>query len=119
MNVAIAIRNIRASGRHGALPGERDEPQPFDLVVELDVDLSLARTRDDLADTVDYGSVHARVVALVAQRSFRLLERLGDEIVAELMGDPRVRSARVSIAKPRLLDGATPVVVLRSERSAP
>jgi dihydroneopterin aldolase len=112
----IAIRDIRARGKHGALPGERDREQPFDLDLELDVDLARARVSDDLADTVDYGVLHARVVQLVAERSFILLERLGDEILTDLMRDSRIRRARVTIAKPKLMEGATPSVRITAER---
>jgi dihydroneopterin aldolase len=112
----IAIRDIRALGKHGALPGERDREQPFDLDVELDVDLGRARVSDDLADTVDYGTLHARIVQLVAERSFALLERLGDEILADVMRDRRIRRARVTIAKPKLMEGATPSVRITAER---
>jgi dihydroneopterin aldolase len=112
----IAIRDIRASGRHGALPGERDREQPFDIDLELDVDISRARTSDDLADTVDYGLVHARIIRLVAERSYVLLERLGDEILADLMRDGRIRHASVTIAKPKLMDGATPAVRVSAGR---
>ena len=112
----IAIRDIRALGKHGALPGERDREQPFDLDVELDVDLGRARKSDDLADTVDYGVLHARIVQLVAERSFALLERLGDEILTDVMRDERVRRARVTIAKPKLMEGATPSIRITAER---
>jgi dihydroneopterin aldolase len=116
MAYTIAIRDIRALGKHGALPGEREHAQPFDIDLELDVDLARARASDDLADTVDYGVVHARVVQLVAERSYALLERLGDEIVADLMRDRRIRRVRVAIAKPKLMDGATPVVCVIAGR---
>jgi dihydroneopterin aldolase len=115
----IAIRGIRAFGKHGANPGERDFVQPFDLDLELDVELAAASQSDALADTVDYAALHARVVGLVARRSYALLERLGDEILGAVMADARVRAARLTIAKPRLLAGATPAVTLRRTRTAP
>lgn len=108
----IALRGIRAYGRHGADPGERDRPQAFDLDVELDVDLTRARSSDALADTVDYAAVHARVVGLVKETSFALLERLGEEVLVMLLQDARIRSARVRIGKPHLLAGATPCVTV-------
>jgi dihydroneopterin aldolase len=115
---AIAIRGIRAYGKHGANPGERDHVQPFDLDLDLDVDLTAARRSDALADTIDYAALHDRIVKLVETESFALLERLGEAILAAVMGDVRIASARVSIAKPRLLAGATPSVTLRTERTA-
>ena len=112
----IEVRGVRAYGRHGANPGERDHPQAFDLNLSLDVDLGAARASDRLEDTLDYAALHAAIVGLVRDRSYRLLERLGDEILSELLRDPRVRGAEVSIAKPGLLGGATPVVTLRAAR---
>jgi dihydroneopterin aldolase len=114
---AIRIRDIRAYGKHGANAGERDYVQPFDLDLELEVDLSAARASDRLADTLDYADVHGRIVALVRERSFVLLERLGDEILREVMRDERVYAASVTIAKPRLLAGATPAVRVVARRS--
>ena len=44
-------------GVHGVLPEEQVRPQPFEVDVELLVDLRAAGASDDLADTVDYGAV--------------------------------------------------------------
>jgi len=112
----IALRGIRAYGKHGADAGERDHPQPLEIDVELELDLSAARASDALQDTLDYAALHATIVALVRERSFALLERLGDEILSAVMRDARVRAASVTIAKPALLDGATPLVTVRSTR---
>jgi dihydroneopterin aldolase len=117
MSDRIALRGIRAFGKHGADPGERDAPQALDIDVELELDLSAARASDALSDTLDYAELQATIVALVRDRSFALLERLGDEIVREVMRDARVRSAEVTIAKPKLLAGATPSVTVRGTRA--
>ncbi len=116
MSDRIVVRGIRAYGRHGALAGEREMAQPFDLDVEIDLDLTEARKSDALADTLDYAKVHERVVAIVRDRSFGLLERLGEEIARALLDDPRVCRVGVTIAKPNLLSGATPSVSVWSER---
>jgi dihydroneopterin aldolase len=113
---AIALRGIRAHGRHGANAGERDAAQPLDLDLELELDLSAARRSDDLRDTIDYDALHASVVDLVGRRSYRLLERLADEVAALVLADARVRAVSVTIAKPRLLAGATPSVTVRAAR---
>jgi len=112
----IEVRGIRALGHHGALPGEREESQPIDIDVVVELDLSKARKSDRLEDTLDYAGVHARVVQLVRDRSFALLERLGDEIVSALLEDERVDKAIVALAKPALLHGATPRVVVQGAR---
>ncbi len=117
MNDTIAVRGIRAYGKHGANRGERDYVQPFDLDLELDVDLTAARQSDALNDTIDYAALHGRIVKLVETESFALLERLGEAILVAVMRDDRIASARISIAKPQLLAGATPSVTLQSKRA--
>ncbi len=112
----IELRGIRAWGRHGANPGEQDVAQPFAIDLTLELDLAAARSSDALADTVNYAEVHASIVRIVAHERFALLERLGEAILDEVAADPRIARAVVSIAKPGLLAGATPVVTLVRER---
>jgi len=115
---AIALRGIRAYGKHGANPGERDFVQPFDVELYIDVDLGRARHSDALADTIDYAALHARIVRLVETQSFALLERLGETILGDVMRDRRISAARLEIGKPLLLAGATPSVTLRADRNS-
>ena len=112
----ITIGGIRAFGRHGAYPGEKDRPQAFDVTLTIHADLALASRSDRLADTIDYAAIHRRVVEIVEQRSFDLLERLGAEILDAAFEDKRIRAAEVTIGKRGLLDGATATVTLRRSR---
>jgi len=113
----IELRGIRVFGRHGANPGERDVPQPFDIEVAAELDLAAARAGDALEDTLDYDALHKRITAIVRETSYALLERLGADILAAILADGRVERARVSIAKPLLLAGATPVVTVYGARA--
>jgi dihydroneopterin aldolase len=114
----IAVRGIRAYGKHGANPGERDRVQPFDLDLEIDVDLAAAKASDELAETIDYAALHALVVQTVETHSYELLERLGSVIIDGIFADARILAARLTLAKPGLLDGATPEVTLRAANPA-
>jgi dihydroneopterin aldolase len=111
----ITLTGVRAYGRHGANPGERDAEQPFDLDIRVEMDLTDAAISDNLGDTLNYAQLHERAVAIVESTSFALLERLAAEILNAVFRDARVVRAEVSIAKPELLDGATPSVRLRRE----
>jgi len=111
----IALRGVRAYGRHGANPGEREREQPFDVDVVVEIDLRQAEVSDDLGDTLNYAQLHGRITDIVQSTSFTLLERLAAEIVRAIFADARVARAEVEIAKPSLLDGATPSVRLRRE----
>lgn len=116
MSDTIALRGIRAFGRHGANPGEKDVPQPFDVDVAIGVDLAAARRSDTLADTVDYAELHREIVRIIATTSYDLLERIAQDVLDLVFADRRVTYAEVSIGKPRLLAGATPVVTVRQSR---
>lgn len=111
----VCLSAVRAFGRHGANPGERDREQPFDIDVRVEMDLSAPSHSDDLNDTLNYAELHERVVQVVQSTSFLLLERLAAEIMHEVFRDARVARAQVQVAKPRLLQGATPSIVLSRE----
>jgi 7,8-dihydroneopterin aldolase/epimerase/oxygenase len=112
----IALRRIVAHGCHGNNAGERDRPQPFHIDILLSVDLSRACESDRLEDTIDYSRVYTQVMDIVEQRSYALLERLGADLLNVVLSDERVVRAEVTIAKPELLDGATPSVTIARER---
>ncbi|MFN2448898.1 MAG: dihydroneopterin aldolase [Candidatus Baltobacteraceae bacterium] len=111
----IELRGMRVYGKHGANPGERDREQIFELNVRLELDLAQAASGDELQATLDYAALHARIKATVESTSFRLLERLASEVMGAIFADARVARAGVRIAKPQLLEGATPSVLLQRE----
>jgi len=76
----IELRGLRVLGTHGVLPEERDRPQPFEIDIDMEVDLRRAGRSDQLADTIDYGAVAEAVAAAVAGPHVDLLEHLADRI---------------------------------------
>ena len=82
------------------------------------MDLSKAAKSDDLDDTVNYAAVYETVVTIVEERSYVLLESVASAILDEILSDHRVSRAALSIAKPDLLDGATPSVTLVRENNS-
>jgi dihydroneopterin aldolase len=95
----ILIPGLREVGVHGVLPEERVQPQPFEVNLELYVDLAKAGMTDDLADTVDYGVVCDAVSRVVASESYQLLERLATRIAEVCSADPRVTGVVVEVRK--------------------
>ena len=67
MTDQIEISAIRTVAIVGALPHEREIPQPLQIDLTLDVDLGDAGRSDDLDDTVHYGWVADQVVAVVSE----------------------------------------------------
>jgi 7,8-dihydroneopterin aldolase/epimerase/oxygenase len=86
-------------GVHGVLPEEQVRPQPFEVDIELLVDVSAAGASDDLDDTVDYSAVCDAVVRVVTTEQYRLLERLATRIAEVCRADPRVTGVVVEVRK--------------------
>ncbi len=76
----IELRGLRALGAHGLLPEERDRPQPFEVDLDLEIELGAAGRSDDLSDTVDYGAVAEAVAAVIAGPHVDLLEHLAERM---------------------------------------
>jgi dihydroneopterin aldolase len=108
----VRLRGVRAFGRHGYDAGERDRPQPFEIDLDVEIDLRAAQSSDDLAETIDYAALHRRIETIVESTSYGLIERLGADILEAVFEDARVARAILTIAKPAILAGATPSVTL-------
>jgi dihydroneopterin aldolase len=95
----IVITGIRELGVHGVLAEEQVRPQPFEVDLELRVDLTRAGETDELDDTVDYAAVCEAVSRVVSSEQYRLLERLATRIAEVCCADPRVQGAVVEVRK--------------------
>lgn len=112
----IALHGIRVRARHGADPGERERDQEFLIDVVAELDLTAAARSDDLSETLHYGALYRKIVQVVRERSHALLERVAADVLDTVFEDRRVVRARATVAKPQLLDGATPSVTIERER---
>lgn len=95
----IQIKGLRELGIHGVLPEEKQRPQPFEVDVELTVDISSAGDTDGLDDTVDYSAVSEAVSRVVRNESYQLLERLATRLAEVCRVDERVTGVRVTVRK--------------------
>lgn len=92
----LFLSGIRAEGRHGARTGEKDEPQPF--VVDLDLEVE---THDDsIEGTADYREITDAVREVIEQGSFDLIETMADAIARRIASIPQVANATAVVHKP-------------------
>ena len=96
---SIVIAGLRELGVHGVLPEEQTRPQPFEVDVELRVNLEAAGESDNLDDTVDYSAVAEAVSRVVRSERYHLLERLATRIAEVCRVDERVTGVVVTIRK--------------------
>ena len=97
----IFLRGMRFMACHGVLPHEREVPQPFEVDVEMGLDLRAAGESDDLDDTVNYAEVYDVVSTVLTVTAKKLIEALAEEIAEDLLRDfDALRWVRVTVHKP-------------------
>jgi len=94
----LELDRARLSARLGTTAEERAEPQSVDLCVKIRFARAPAACQtDDLADTVCYASLVESAKRLFAEREFRLLEYMGQQLV-ELFRKQLPAGAEVEVA---------------------
>ena len=104
----VFIEGLQFYGYHGVPDEEQAIGHRYEVDIELQIDETASET-DNIADTVDYGSVAQFAVDTGQTTQFRTIERLSNEICKRLLDSHgRIRAASVTVKK--LLPPA-PVIV--------
>lgn len=77
----IRLTGLRVRGHHGVFDHEKRDGQEFVVDAVLRRDLTRPAASDDLADTVDYGTLADTLAAIVAGPPFDLIEALAGALV--------------------------------------
>ena len=96
MSTRLFLTGIIARGRHGANPGEKDEPQDF--VVDLDVEVEVEG--DALGATADYRALVRTAREVIDSTSFDLLETLAAAVARGVSTHEGVLQATAVVHKP-------------------
>lgn len=97
----VALTGLRVRGRHGVFDEERRAGQEFVVDAVLELSTESAAASDELADTIDYGSLAQRLAEVVAGEPVNLLETLAARLVGACLADARVDAATVTVHKPQ------------------
>ncbi len=96
---SVRVTDLRLSTRVGVPDEERAQPQVVLVSFEVFCDLQQASTSDDLAHTIDYGTLVPEVAKLVERADTKLLERLAGDVAALIERFDGVSGVTVEIAK--------------------
>jgi dihydroneopterin aldolase len=96
----VRLVGLRARGRHGCLPAERELGQEFVIDVALSFDTAPAAAADDLTLTVDYGALATELVRIVEGEPVNLIETLAERLAAACLAHELVEEVEVSVHKP-------------------
>lgn len=100
--------------RVGVPEEERATPQRLEICIELDRDLIAASQSDRIEETIDYHAVCQRVVGLLKQRSWKLIEALAGDLAEAIRKEFGANRVRITVKKFILPE--TRYVAVRVER---
>jgi dihydroneopterin aldolase len=112
----ITIVELEAHFNVGVTDEERAQPQRLLLTVDMDYDFSSAAVSDRITKTIDYYAVAQRLLKFGEGRSWKLIEKLANDLVDTILTEfqpeavmvevkkfaiPEARHVSVRLAKPR------------------
>jgi dihydroneopterin aldolase len=100
MTDELSVTGVECFAHHGVFDFERREGQVFVVDLVLGIDTRPAASSDDLAETVNYGTLVADVKAAVERDPVDLIETVAQRIADVCLLDTRVEWARVTLHKP-------------------
>lgn len=107
----IHIKNLRLRTFIGFNEEEKTKKQDVIVNISLRYDASLAVASDSVADACNYKVLTKKIIALVENRSFDLLEKMAGDIIGLIATADEVLEANVEIDKPHALRFADSVSV--------
>ena len=111
MNI-VYIRGLRAQAVIGVYEWERHIRQTLVLDLEMASDTARAAVSDQIVDALDYAALSGRVVALVEDSDYQLLETLADAVGRMIIQDFGVPWLRLRLSKPGAVADAEDVGVI-------
>ncbi|TFG60306.1 MAG: dihydroneopterin aldolase [Spirochaetales bacterium] len=102
----LFIRGLRADCIIGVFEEERKRSQQIIIDITLGTDLLAAGVSDDIGNTVDYDTLSEKVLVLVRDSGFKLIESLAAAVAELCLGEPGVMETTVKVKKPGALETA-------------
>lgn len=96
--VVITLTGISAVGYHGVFAHERSQGQIFVVDACLTV---VTDGSDEVDGTVNYATLADAIVAQIGSDPVNLIETLAERIAANVLAEPRVTSATITVHKPQ------------------
>ncbi|MCP4679784.1 MAG: dihydroneopterin aldolase [Deltaproteobacteria bacterium] len=108
---SIHIRDLSVRCIVGIRDWERKKKQDVLINLTLHANLAKACASDLIEDTIDYKSLKDRIIQLVENSKFQLIERLADAVAETCLAEARVKQVDVTVDKPGALRFARSVAV--------
>ncbi len=103
----LSVVGIECFAHHGVFDFEKRDGQTFVVDLVLGFDMRAAAASDDLADTINYGTLTSDVKAAVERDPVDLIEVVVQRVADVCLLDNRVEWARITLHKPEAPIDAT------------
>ncbi len=113
----IYLRDLRIDTVIGVYEWERRIRQTLVLDLEMGADIRPAAASDDIEDTLNYKAVAKRVISLVSESRFQLVEKLAEEVARVVISEFEVPWLKLAVNKPGAVRGAQGVGVVIERRA--
>lgn len=112
----ITITDLEVQFHVGVPDEERAKPQRLLITVDMAHDFSIAATTDRLTKTIDYFAVSQKVIALGNGRSWKLIEKLANDVADLVLAEFKPAAVSVTVKKFILSQAAHVSVNLTKQR---
>jgi dihydroneopterin aldolase len=112
----ITIHDLEVFFHVGVPDEERLKPQRLLLTIEMDHDFRAAAANDDLSKTIDYFDVSQKIIALGNGRSWKLIEKLVNDVAELVLTGYRPAAVTVTVKKFPIPQAAQVSVTLTKQR---
>lgn len=108
----IHIEQLEVLSLIGVYDWERNNKQRLLVDIELQADLSIAATSDNVDDTLNYALIAQKVIEVARQSEFKLIEALASHIIDTILDTfSLVSVVKLKLSKPDILANAQNVAV--------
>ena len=108
----IYLHDLKIDCIVGIWEWERHTPQTVTFDLDMAIDIQKAARTDRIEDTLDYKKVAKRLIALVSESRFQLVETLAERVAEIVLAEFNVRWLRLCVNKKGAIRGAADVGVI-------
>lgn len=113
----ITITDLEVWFNVGVPDEERAKPQRLLLTVDMTHDFSSAAVTDRITKTIDYYAVAQKITGMGKDRSWKLIEKLANDVADLVLGEFQPAAVSVTVKKFILPQAAHVSVSLTKQRS--
>ena len=108
----VFIEKLTVQASIGVWEWEHRIKQTLLIDVELGTDIRQAADSDNLEDAISYKEVSIRIIQLLSNKHFKLIETVAESIACLVLNDFPVHWCKVKVSKPRAVEKSSNVGVV-------